>query len=103
LPLLIACTFAHLVSVLALRRSILTEKVARRGFHVMREYVVDPLEALFVRDVMTTSIVSGADRRSGGSGSTPSSARTARCSASSPGPTWWRRTPRAATVSPSPT
>jgi len=64
LPLLIACTFAHLVSVLALRRSILTEKVARRGFHVMREYVVDPLEALFVRDVMTTSIVSVAAERS---------------------------------------
>jgi H+/Cl- antiporter ClcA len=52
LPLLVACTLAHLVSVLVLRRSILTEKVARRGFHVMREYAVDPLEALFVREVM---------------------------------------------------
>ncbi|HET7567726.1 MAG TPA: chloride channel protein [Gaiellaceae bacterium] len=52
LPLLVACTAAHLVSVLALRRSILTEKVARRGFHVMREYAVDPLEAMFVREVM---------------------------------------------------
>ncbi len=52
LPLLVVCTIAHLVSALVLRRSILTEKVARRGFHVMREYAVDPLEALFVRDVM---------------------------------------------------
>jgi CBS domain-containing protein len=38
--------------VYGLKRSILTEKVARRGFHVMREYAVDPLEALFVREVM---------------------------------------------------
>jgi CBS-domain-containing membrane protein len=52
LPLLVACALAYLVSVLVLRRSILTEKVARRGFHVMREYAVDPLEALFVREVM---------------------------------------------------
>jgi CBS domain-containing protein len=52
LPLLAACTAAHLMSVVGLRRSILTEKVARRGFHVMREYAVDPLEALFVREAM---------------------------------------------------
>lgn len=58
LPLLLgACVTADLVSVLALRRSILTEKVARRGFHVTREYAVDPLEALFVRDVMATSVL----------------------------------------------
>jgi CBS domain-containing protein len=54
LPLLVVCSVAHLVSALGLKRSILTEKVARRGFHVMREYSVDPLEALFVRDVMRT-------------------------------------------------
>ncbi len=57
LPLLVACGAAHLVSVLVLERSILTEKVARRGYHVHREYVVDPLEALFVRDVMTTDVL----------------------------------------------
>jgi CBS domain-containing protein len=57
LPLLLACISAYAVSVLVLRRSILTEKVARRGFHVMREYAVDPLEALFVRDVMTTDVL----------------------------------------------
>jgi H+/Cl- antiporter ClcA/CBS domain-containing protein len=64
LPLLVACTIAHLVSVLALRRSILTEKVARRGFHVMREYAVDPLEALFVRDVMATRVLTVEPHRS---------------------------------------
>ncbi len=57
LALLVAATVSHLVSVLILKRSILTEKVARRGFHVMREYAVDPLEATFVREVMDTDIV----------------------------------------------
>ncbi|HET9058506.1 MAG TPA: chloride channel protein [Acidimicrobiales bacterium] len=58
LALLVAATVAHLVSVLTLKRSILTEKVARRGFHVMREYSVDPLEATFVREVMDTDVYS---------------------------------------------
>jgi CBS domain-containing protein len=57
LPLLLASTLAHGFTVLVLKRSILTEKVARRGYHVMREYAVDPLEALFVRDVMTTGVL----------------------------------------------
>jgi chloride channel protein, CIC family len=56
LALLVAATVAHLVSVLTLKRSILTEKVARRGLHVMREYAVDPLEATFVREVMDTEV-----------------------------------------------
>lgn len=38
-------------------RSILTEKVARRGFHVSREYAVDPLETIRVGEVMTTDMV----------------------------------------------
>jgi chloride channel protein, CIC family len=57
LPLLVACAAAHLVSTLVLRRSILTEKVARRGYHLSREYAVDPLEILFAREVMRTDIV----------------------------------------------
>jgi CIC family chloride channel protein len=57
LPLLVAVTIAHGFTVLLLRRSILTEKVARRGFHLSREYEIDPLEILFVREVMRTSIV----------------------------------------------
>src|SRR5262249_41107146 len=48
LPLLVAVTLAHAVTVLALRRSILTEKVSRRGYHLSREYAIDPLEILFV-------------------------------------------------------
>jgi H+/Cl- antiporter ClcA len=52
LPLLVAVTLAHGFTVLTLRRSILTEKVARRGFHLSREYEVDPLEIVFVREVM---------------------------------------------------
>ncbi|HKE16349.1 MAG TPA: chloride channel protein [Kofleriaceae bacterium] len=53
LPLAIAVVIAHLFTVLVLRRSILTEKVSRRGFHISREYAVDPLEILFAREVMT--------------------------------------------------
>jgi CBS domain-containing protein len=40
-----------------LKRSILTEKVARRGYHLSCEYAVDPLEILSVREVMRTNVV----------------------------------------------
>ncbi|MFC4942849.1 chloride channel protein [Pseudonocardia sp. GCM10023141] len=54
LPLLIASSAAYGVSALVLRRSVLTEKIARRGFHLSREYDVDPLEVLYVNEVMHT-------------------------------------------------
>ena len=54
LPLLIAATAAYTVSALLLKRSVLTEKVARRGLHLTREYAVDPLEVLLVDEVMHT-------------------------------------------------
>lgn len=57
LPLLIACMTAHAFTVLTLKRSILTEKIARRGHHLSREYVVDPMEALAVEDVMRTDVM----------------------------------------------
>ncbi len=57
LPLLVASMIAHLFTVLVLKRSILTEKVARRGYHLSREYSVDPLEILFARDAMRTNLV----------------------------------------------
>jgi len=57
LPLLVGSVIAHAFTVLTLKRSILTEKVARRGYHLSREYAVDPLEILFVREVMRTNIV----------------------------------------------
>ncbi len=50
--LLVACVAADAVTVLLMRRSILTEKVARRGLHLTREYGVDPLELIRVREVM---------------------------------------------------
>jgi CIC family chloride channel protein len=56
LPLLVASVIAHFFTSLRLKRSILTEKVARRGYHLSREYAVDPLEILFVKDVMRTNI-----------------------------------------------
>ena len=57
LPLMIANIFAYGVTVLLLKRSILTEKLSRRGFHLSREYSVDPLEILFVREVMRTNVM----------------------------------------------
>jgi H+/Cl- antiporter ClcA len=57
LPLLIAAVMAHAATVLLMRRSILTEKLSRRGYHLSREYAIDPLEISMVRDVMRTNIV----------------------------------------------
>ncbi len=57
LPLLIAVAISYFFSTLVMDRSILTEKVSRRGYHLSNEYAVDPLEVLFTRDVMHTSIV----------------------------------------------
>src|SRR5438445_8252882 len=57
LPLLVGSMIAHAFTVLTLKRSILTEKVARRGYHLSREYAVDPLEILFVREVMRAKVV----------------------------------------------
>jgi H+/Cl- antiporter ClcA len=56
-PLAIAVFVAHALTSLLLSRSILTEKISRRGYHLSREYSVDPLEILFVREVMRTNIV----------------------------------------------
>jgi H+/Cl- antiporter ClcA/CBS domain-containing protein len=56
LPLIAACGTAHVVTVLLMKRSILTEKVARRGHHLVREYRVDPFALTRVREVMTTAV-----------------------------------------------
>jgi chloride channel protein, CIC family len=53
-PLLAGCIVAYGFTVLFLKRSILTEKVSRRGLHLSREYSVDPLELHFVRDIVST-------------------------------------------------
>ena len=44
---------AYAVSVLLMRRSILTEKIARRGRHILQEYSVDPLDFLQAAQLMT--------------------------------------------------
>jgi CIC family chloride channel protein len=56
LPLLVGSVIAHAFTVLTLKRSILTEKVARRGYHLSREYAVDPLELLYAREAMQNSL-----------------------------------------------
>jgi chloride channel protein, CIC family len=53
LPLVVACFAAYLVTALIMPRSILTEKLSRRGYHLTREYGVDPLELVLVREVMS--------------------------------------------------
>ncbi len=62
LPLFIAVIVAHALTVLVMKRSILTEKISRRGFHLSREYAIDPLEILFVREVMRTNVVALRDK-----------------------------------------
>jgi chloride channel protein, CIC family len=52
LPLMIGCVVSYLCSTLMLPRSILTERISRRGYHVSREYSVDPLEFVSVREAM---------------------------------------------------
>lgn len=57
LPTAIACVIAHSATVLLLKRSILTEKIARRGHHIMREYISDPFETMRVSEIMAQSPV----------------------------------------------
>src|SRR5262249_43021943 len=72
------CVAAYGVTALLLKRSILTEKIARRGHHIFREYSVDPFDIHRVGEVMDRDVptvptamtvaelarrVAGADRR----------------------------------------
>ena len=54
--LLIGSVAALGVTVLLMRRSILTEKLARRGYHITREYSIDPFELARVREVMDRNV-----------------------------------------------
>ena len=60
--LLVACVAADAVTVLLMKRSILTEKVARRGYHLTREYSANPLHLLRVQDVMEPPVLQVGDR-----------------------------------------
>jgi CIC family chloride channel protein len=53
LPLTMGCISAYLVTALLMPRSILTEKLSRRGYHLTREYGVDPLELVIVSELMS--------------------------------------------------
>jgi H+/Cl- antiporter ClcA len=55
-PLFAATGAAYGVTVLILKRSILTEKIARRGHHVFREYTVDPLQQAWVSEIMVSPV-----------------------------------------------
>jgi H+/Cl- antiporter ClcA/predicted transcriptional regulator len=56
LPLLAASAVAYGFTVLTMGRSILTEKIARRGHHIYREYGIDPLERHSVAEVMSAEV-----------------------------------------------
>jgi chloride channel protein, CIC family len=53
LPLTMGCIASYLVTALLMPRSILTEKLSRRGYHLTREYGVDPLEIVIIKDLMS--------------------------------------------------
>ncbi len=56
LPVLTACLFAYGFTVLLLRRSILTEKIARHGVHITREYHVDEFDLVRADSIMTAEV-----------------------------------------------
>ncbi len=56
-PLMVAVIAAYGFTVVVMKRSILTEKLSRRGQHLSREYSVDPLEGVFVSQVMRAKVV----------------------------------------------
>lgn len=58
LPLLLTTGVAYGFTVLTMRRSIMTEKIARRGFHIYREYGVDPLERQHVEEIKSSIVLS---------------------------------------------
>jgi H+/Cl- antiporter ClcA len=72
LPLTLTCTASYLVTSLVMPRSILTEKLNRRGYHLSREYGVDPLEMVSVADVMKEQSLEGWTAEEGaGNGTLP--------------------------------
>ncbi len=56
LPLAVTGATAYATTVLLLKRSILTEKIARRGYHITREYSVDPFQLMRVQEIMASPV-----------------------------------------------
>jgi len=52
LPVMLGCLAAYAVTSLIMPRSILTEKLSRRGYHLTREYGIDPLEIVTIAEIM---------------------------------------------------
>ena len=57
LPLLGGCSAAYLVSLLLMKHTIMTEKLARRGSRIESEYSVDYLSQVLVRDIASRGAV----------------------------------------------
>jgi chloride channel protein, CIC family len=57
LPLLSGCSASYLVSLLLMRHSLLTEKLARRGASLRAEYAADHLAYIAVRDAASREVV----------------------------------------------
>jgi len=57
LPALVTAVAAHAFTGLFQKRSILTERISRRGYHLSREYGVDPLEVILTSEVMHSRVV----------------------------------------------
>lgn len=58
LPLLAGCSAAYMISILLMRTSIMTEKLARRGTPIPSEYAIDHLALVPVADVMARQVIS---------------------------------------------
>jgi H+/Cl- antiporter ClcA len=71
LGMVVASVSAYALSALVLKRSVLTEKVARRGIHLTREYSTDPLEVFFAHEVMTPAAEPRAAPAAPGRGARP--------------------------------
>ena len=56
LPVVSACLASYAVTVLVMKRSILTEKLARRGHHITREYSIDLASLTRVREIMASPV-----------------------------------------------
>jgi CBS domain-containing protein len=57
LPLLGGCTAAYLASMLSMKHSIMTEKIARRGARIVSEYTADFLGQVLVSSVAVAPVV----------------------------------------------
>ena len=63
LPVFAGSVTAHAFTVFFQKRSILTERLGRRGHHLSREYSVDPLEIILVSQVVRDNAVAAAATR----------------------------------------